>query len=153
MRYACTAATVVVAAALALSGTACGKAENRAPELATKTPEQPINQPKTVTGCLRAGAAPNTFVLTAAEATGATTTATYELFPKAGVDLHAYAGQEVAVSGTLRSQQTVATSGEVQEKPANGVSGTPTVETRSELNVRKLDVESVTTTGNRCAEK
>jgi len=72
---------------------------------------------------------------------------------EAGMDLHAYAGQDVEVSGTLLTRQTVATSGKDEAQPAKGVVGTPTVETRSELEVRRLEVESVKATGNRCAEK
>lgn len=152
MRYPRIAGTVVVGAAISLAGAACSKNENRAPELATRTAEQPVNQPKTIAGCLHPGAAPNTFVVTVAESAGATTTATYELIPKAGMDLHAYAGQNVEVSGTVLTRQTVATSGTSETKPAKGVADTPTVETRAELDVRKLEVESVKPTGNRCAE-
>ena len=143
--------TVVVAAAIALTG--CSKNENRAPELATKTPEQPLNQPKMIAGCLRASAAPNTFVLTASEFAGATTTATYELIPKSGLELQGYAGQDVEVSGTLRASQTVATSGDAQEaKPAKNASSTPTVETKTEVEVRKFEVDSVKPTGKRCVD-
>jgi hypothetical protein len=144
---------VVAACVVALTCVACSKTEDRAPELATKTAEQPVNQPKTIAGCLHPGAATNTFVLTVAESEGATTTATYELIPKATMDLHAYAGQDVEVSGTLLTRQTVATSGKVEAEPAKGVSGTPTVETKSEVEVRKFEVESVTPKGNRCTEK
>jgi len=143
----------VFASIVALGVTGCSKAEDRVPELATKTAEQPLNQPATIQGCLRSGEAPNTFVLTSAKAEGATETVTYQLFPKEGIDLHPYAGQDVEVSGTIRSDQIVATSGEVQEKPAKGAQGTPTVETTSQLDVRKFDVQAVKVTGNRCAER
>jgi hypothetical protein len=147
------AGTVVVAAALSLAGTACSKNDNRAPELATKTAEQPVNQPKIIAGCLYPGAASNTFVVFAAETEGATTTATYELIPKAGMDLQAYAGKNVEVSGTLLTRQTVATAGKDEAEPAKGATGTPTIETKTELEVRRFEVESVKPTGNRCAER
>jgi hypothetical protein len=150
MSYPRIAATVVVAAVLSLIGMACSKDENRAPELATKTAEQTVNQPKTIAGCLHPGAATNTFVLTAAETEGATSTATYELIPRAGMDLHAYAGQDVELSGVLLTRQEVATSGKSESEPSKGAAGTPTVETRAELDVRKFQVESVKGTGNRC---
>ena len=153
MSYSHMTGTVVVAAVIALAGTACSKGENRAPELATKTAEQPVNQPKTISGCLQPGAATNTFVLTAAESEGATSTATYQLIPKPGMDLQAYAGQDVEASGVLLTRQEVATSGKVEAEPAKGVAGTPTIETRSELDVRKFEVESVKGTGNRFADK
>jgi len=150
MSYPRIAGTVVVGALVSLAATACSKNENRAPELATKTAEQPVNQPKTITGCLKPGAATNTFVVTVAESEGATTTATYELMPKAGVEFNQYAGQNVELSGTLLTQQTVATSGTSESKPAKGASGTPTVETKTELDIRKFAVESVKPTGSRC---
>jgi len=153
MSYSRITGTVVVAAAIALAGTACSKNENRAPELATKTAEQPVNQPRTIAGCVYPGAATNTFVVFAAESEGATTTATYEVIPKAGMDLHAYAGQNVEMSGTLLTRQTVATSGKGEAEPAKGASGTPTVETRTELDVRKFEVESVKPTGKHCTEQ
>lgn len=153
MSHRCIVGTVVVAAAIAFTSAACSKDENRAPELATRTPEQSLDQPKTIDGCLRPSAAPNTFVLTASEVAGATTTATYQLIPKPGLDLQAYAGQDVHVSGTLRSSQTVATSGEVETaKPAKGAAGSPTVETKTEVEVRKFDVDSVQPTGQRCVD-
>ena len=150
MSYSRITGTAVVAAAIALAGAGCSKDENRAPELATKTAEQTVNQPKTISGCLHPGAATNTFVLTAAESEGATSTATYELIPKPGMDLHAYAGQDVEASGVLLTRQEVATSGKVEAEPAKGATGTPTIETRTELDVRKFEVESVKSTGNRC---
>jgi hypothetical protein len=102
-------------------------------------------------GCLRASPAPNTFVLIASETLGATTTATYQLVPKAGIDLQPYAGQDVEVAGTLRSQQTLGTSGKGEDKPTTTGAGTPTIETRSEVTVRTFDVESVKPTGQSCA--
>jgi hypothetical protein len=146
------AGTVAVAATAAFA-TACTRTSAPAPELATKTAEQPLNQPKTISGCLRAGEAPKTFVVTASIADGSTSTATYQLFAKPEIDLSTYVGQNVEVSGTVRSEQRVATSGTAEEKPAKGVAGTPTVETRSEVDIRKIDVTSVKSTGSRCEDR
>ena len=145
--------TILLAAATALGAAACSAPSDKAPELQTKTPEQAVNQPITVSGCLRAGVASDTFVLNTGKTEGSFDAATYQLQPKEGVELRNYAGREVEVSGTLRSEQTVATTGKVEEQPSKGAAGTPTVETKSELNVRKLDIASVKPTGNKCAEK
>lgn len=144
-------ATLAIAA-LAFGAPACSKSRDKAPELQTQTPVRTIEQPKTIFGCLRSGVAENTFVLTASRSDGSTSTATYQLKPGPDVDLRGHAGQEVELSGVLETQQTVATSGEVQQKPAKGATGTPTVETKAEVDVRTFDVSSVKSTGNRCPE-
>jgi hypothetical protein len=138
------------AAALCLAIGACNsQPQNKAPELRTATPVQPINQPTTVTGCLRAGAAENTFVLNTGAEEGAPVI-TYQLTGKNGDELRGFAGQEVQVSGTVRDQQSIATSGSIQEKPAKDAAGTPQVQTTAELNIRSLDVASVKPTGKSC---
>jgi hypothetical protein len=58
----------------------------------------------------------------------------------------------VEVSGILRSEQQVASVGKVEEKPAKGTSGQPVVETKSEIDVKTVTVQSVKPTGSRCAE-
>jgi len=143
-----------VAAAVALMTLGCSKTENKAPELLTQSPERTINQPTAVAGCLRAGVAENTFVLNSSKADGTTAVvaATYQLTPAAGVDLRNYVGQDVELTGQLETEQTVATSGESQQKPAKGVTDTPTVDTRAELHVRKFDVSGVKPLGSRCSE-
>jgi hypothetical protein len=143
-----TVAVVVVV----LAAGACNRSQNTTPELATKTPERPLDQPATVSGCLRAGLADNTFVLHSSKADGSTATVTYQLSAAPGVELRSFAGQEVELSGTLESQQTAATSGKVEEQPAKGAAGTPVVETKTELDVRKLKVSAIKPTGNRCVE-
>jgi hypothetical protein len=39
-----------------------------------------------------------------------------------------------------------------EQKPAKGTSGTPTVDTRTELDMKRLDVTTVTPTGGRCED-
>ena len=127
------------------------KREAAAPELQTTTGQQPRMQPMTVTGCLKSGVADNTFVLMASKTEAAPETATYQLNARQGMDLKQYIGQTVEVSGTLRAEQEVASTGQPTElKPAKGTSGTPTVETKTEVDVKRLDVNTVTPTGNRC---
>jgi hypothetical protein len=149
---ACKSFTPIALAALVLGAGACNRSQNAAPELQTRTPERPMNQPTTVSGCLRSGLADNTFVLHSQKSDGSAGTVTYELTTAPGIELRSYVGQQVDVSGTVTSDQTVATTGKVEEKPAKGAAGTPVVETKTELDVRKLKVSNVTTTGNRCTD-
>ena len=139
----------VVVIAATMGAAACRGQRDRTPDLQTQTPEQPVNQPITVTGCVRSGMGENTFVLNAARTKGAVQAATYNLTGR-DEELRRQIGQEVEVSGTLRTQQTVATSGKLEEKPSRGAQGTPNVETRSEVDVRRLEVASIKPTGNRC---
>jgi hypothetical protein len=143
--------TAVLFSVLALAAAACNR-KPAAPELQTTTGVQPRTEPITVAGCLKQGVlADNTFVLTASRANGADETATYQLTGREGVTLSDYVDQQVEVSGTLRAEQQVASSsGVVEEKPAKGTSGTPAVETKTELDVKRLDVTAVKLTGSRC---
>ena len=143
---------IVVLAAAAAAG-ACTSDANRAPERQTKSAEQQLNQPATVTGCLRASMAENTFVLHEARTAGSLGTANYELMGTPGIELRGYAGQEVEVSGMLRSQQVVASSGTTTETTpaATAGAGTPAVKTRTEVEVRRFEVTSVKPTGQTCA--
>ena len=105
----------------------------------------------TVTGCLRSGIADGTFVLITVQPQDSAKTANYQLTGQEGVNLRQYIGQQVAVSGTVRSEQEVtSSSGTTQEKAAKGTSGTPTVETKTELDVRRLDVSAVKPIGSSC---
>src|SRR5262245_49225191 len=86
------------------------------------------------------------------KADGSTSSATYQLMAGPGVELRSYPGQEGETSGVLETEQTVTTSGETQQKPSTGAAGTPTVDTRAELEVRTFNVSSVNPTGNRCSD-
>jgi len=142
--------TVVFVAACSVS--AC-KREATAPELQTTTGPQPRMEPMTVSGCLKSGMAENTFVLMASKTDNMTETATYQLTGRDDLNLRQYVGQKVEVSGTVRSEEQVAsTGGATETKPAKGASGTPTVETKTQVDVKRLDVSSVKPTGGRCEE-
>jgi hypothetical protein len=142
--------TVILLGSCLLTFGAC-KRQASAPELQTTTGTQARMQPMSVTGCLKSGMADDTFVLMASQANGAGDTATYQLTGREGMDLRQYLGQKVAVAGTLRAQQEVASTGQATEqKPAKGTTGTPTVETKTELDVKRLDVSTITPTGDRC---
>jgi len=144
--------TVAIATCL-LAAAACNSKRSKAPDLQTQTPVQPVNQATTVSGCLRAGIADNTFVLNSPSTTGATDAVTYQLTAAPGVELRNYVGQQVDISGIVESeQQAIATSGKMEQRPAKGAAGTPSVETKTELDVRKLKVDQVKPTGNRCSD-
>ena len=85
------AAAAFTAALIAgLSATACNRSEEApvpAAEIQTTQTVQESNQPVTVGGCLRAGDAADTFVLTANEPSQATGTATYQLVGNPSVQL------------------------------------------------------------------
>lgn len=139
--------TGFVACALALAFSGCGK--QTAPELQTTTGVQPLQQPTAVTGCLKSGIADNTFILTVI-GPGADT-ATYHLVARADQNLRDHVGEQVEVSGTLKAREEIqSTSGETAQKPAKGVNETPVVETKTELDIRQLSVDSLKPTGNRC---
>lgn len=158
--------TAVVSAVLTvtLSTAACGSAEDTTAPVAETQSESPVvqvNQPVTVSGCVRAGESSNTFVLTVDEEAqpGPGGTTTYLLGTTAEgpkLDLQQHIGQRVEVNGVLRSQQEVAIA-TPETPPANtgneatGTAGRPTVQTRTEVEVRRLDLTSVRPLGASCA--
>jgi len=154
-----TAALSVIAIAFgAASTTGCKRSDkNAAPvaQIQTETPPQTVNQPLTVTGCLRAGDASDTFVLTTSDTKDGVTPATYLLVAHNSVNLRDNVGNRVEVSGVLSTQQQVSTTTPAsapQNKPT-GTSGTPTVQTQTQLDMRRLEVSSVNRLGERCDKK
>jgi hypothetical protein len=144
--------TGIAVGLITLATSGC-KRENTAPDLQTTTGLQGRAEPKSVAGCLRKGVADNTYILVASQSTGATTTATYKLNRPDMAELQQYVGQTVEVSGTIRAEQEIATSGgAVAESPAKGTGGTPTVETKTDLNIRILDVGAIRPLGSPCAQ-
>jgi hypothetical protein len=137
------------------AATACNRKEAApAAETQTATPVQTANAPTTVTGCLRAGDASDTFVLTAAQSETGEQTATYQLYPDAGVKLADHVGHEIAVTGVLRAQQEVQTRSTTEPagKPT-GTGGTPAVSTATELAIKQLNVQQVRPTGEKCPDE
>jgi hypothetical protein len=144
---------LTIAIALSVAGAAanCSK-KSTAPEAQQTSGVQPRMDRTTVAGCLRSGAAEDTFVLTT-KVPDSPNAATYNLNANAQVNLRQYVGQQVEVSGTIRSEQEVtSSSGATPQKPAKGTSGTPTVETKTDLDVRQLDVSAVRPTGEKCEQ-
>ena len=149
-RFALIGFVVVSAAAVA-----CGGQETEAPPATTETQasSQP-NTPTTVTGCLRAGDAADTFVLTTSQTSDASRAATYELAGQTAVNLQDHVGRRIQVTGIVESQSQIAT--REAARPADnatgtaGTPGTPTVQTGTQLNVRRLNVTSVRAAEGEC---
>ena len=149
---------IVVAAGLAVGGAACGRGpsvsqgtSNTPPETKTATTS---NQPMTttVTGCLAAGDAADTFVLNSARADGATTSATYNLAGANNDELRGHVGEQVRVTGTVTSGAQVAERSLPQaerEKP-KATTGTPVVQTQTDVQIKRLAVSSVSPQGQKC---
>jgi hypothetical protein len=107
-------------------------------------------EPMTVAGCLRAGAGTNTFVLTTERAEGQAESATYNLTGAQTASLREHVGQQVQVTGTLVQDTQVVRESATAPQEAKGTTGTPTVETRTELDVKRMEVSSVTSMGRKC---
>lgn len=134
---------------LALALTACDR-KAAAPDLQTTSGPQAEAQSALVSGCLRQGEADQTFVLESAQADGAGATVTYQLTGNENVQLPNYVGQQVEVSGTVRANQEISSSGKVEEKAAKGTSGTPVVETKTDVDIKRLDVATIKSLGAAC---
>jgi hypothetical protein len=146
------AASTVAAAAIVmagLSGSACRGEKRTGPavEVQTQTPVRPTNQPLTVTGCLRAGQADDTFVLTAGETTGAAEAATYQLVGRPDLKLRDYVGHQVEVNGVVKSDQQAAAT--QPPRPA-GTSGSAKVETQTVVDIKSMDVDAVKSVAGNC---
>ena len=139
---------------LAIASGACNRKQDTRPvsEVQTQT-AQPANQPMTVSGCLKAGEAADTYVLTAARTDGAGDTATYQLVGPQAVNMNDHVGRRVEVNGTLIAQQEIASTASplpAEKERATGTTGTPTVQTRTEIDIKRLTVASVKPLGDKC---
>jgi hypothetical protein len=142
----------VLATAMAVSG--CGESEDsQTVSEAQSQTGQRTNQPLTIAGCLKAGDAENTYVLTAARTAGSQDTATYHLEGEAAANLKEHVGERVEVTGTMNAQQEVASrTTAVPEGDARptGTSGTPTVVTKTEVDIKRVSVTSVKPLAEKC---
>ena len=141
-----------IAAALTV---ACGRDEQPAPtaQSQTQTPLQTMSVPEAVTGCLRAGDAADTFVLTTSQADDGKPSTTYQLTAGTGVNLQDHIGHRVAINGIVREQQATTTSSATapatDDKP-RGTTGTPSVQTSATLQMRRMDVQTVARASGDC---
>lgn len=149
------ARTFVAVAALSALAVGCNRAKQPQPPAAqtqTQTPVQSLNTPELVTGCLRAGDAADTFVLTTSQTQDGNLPVTYEVIGTPGVNLKDHVGERVAINGVVREQQsttTASTSAPATDKP-RGTSGTPTVQTTATLQMRRIEVASINRTTGDC---
>lgn len=147
--------SAVTACVLAAS-VACGRGEEvPALETQTVTPPQATATPERVQGCLRAGEAGGTFVLTAGAAdTQMATAATYQLLGTPEM-LQAHIGKRVEVTGTVVSEQTAQSRGATMpaEERAKGTTGTPTVQSTTQVDVKRLQVSGVTPVAGECNDR
>jgi hypothetical protein len=132
--------------ALAAGSGAC----NREPEapvarIEMTTPLAKPAEPMEVRGCIRAGEAANTFVLTAAVTETGMPAANYALTGAQDVDLSQYVGNHVEVHGVITEaqQRTTASATDFQEPEERGTTGTPAVATTTEVQFRELEVRRI----------
>jgi hypothetical protein len=133
-----------VALALVAAAACSGEPETPAAQSQTRTTQQ-LNSPATLTGCLRAGEAANTFVLTASATSDGATPATYHLEGSGGTNLKDHVGRRIEVNGLIADQQHVATreASQPADQKATGTSGTPTVQTGTQLALRTIQVKTI----------
>jgi hypothetical protein len=148
-RHVIAALFIVSAAAVG----ACSREEPEAPPAQVQSQSvQQTNSPTNVTGCLKAGDAANTFVLTTAQSVDGTPAATYQLHGSAGVNLIDHVGTRIEVSGIVREQAQIATreAARPADDKAAGTAGTPTVQTTTTLSIKQLDVTGVKQSSGDC---
>lgn len=149
-------ASIVTLAMLSATTLGCSRGEEQAapPAQSQTATTQPLNTPATVTGCLRAGDAADTFVLTTTRTENNTTPATYQLAGSAGVNLRDHVGDTVEVTGTITEQQSVQTtdSRTPAKEQAQGTSGA-SVQTGTQVAVRRIEVTQVRSAGGKCEQQ
>lgn len=144
------ALAVVLGAGLTL---ACDRGETNAPVAETQREAQaPANLPVTLTGCLRAGESSDTFVMTTRGTGALDEGTTYQLVGREGVDFQSNVGKRVEVQGTVTAARQVAsqTAPSPAGERATGTSGTPTVQTRTEVEIQRLEVQQLRPVAERC---
>ena len=147
--------TFVAVGVAATLSFACGRDEQQAPvaQSQTQTPVQTMSVPESVTGCLRAGDAAGAFVLTTSQTEDGKTPTTYQLTPGTGVNLQDHVGHRVALNGIVKEQQATTTATAAtpatDDKP-RGTVGTPSVQTSTTLQMRRMDVQSVARASGDC---
>ena len=142
----------VLSMATVVAGCSREEAQPPAAQVQSQTATQPLNTPESVTGCLRAGEAADTFVLTTSQTQDGRPPATYQLVGASGVNLGDHVGHRVAITGIVREQQTAttATTAAPATDKAQGTSGTPQVQTTATLQMRRMEVNSIGRTSGDC---
>lgn len=145
------AATAALAACVACGGNG---EEVPALEQQSVTPPQATAMPETVQGCLGAGETEGTYVLTAGADDTLADAATYQLEGELGA-LAEHIGRRIEVTGTVVSEQVASARGAVMpaEEEPTGTSGTPTVQSTTEVEIKRLQVDSVTPVDADCGDE
>ena len=132
-----------VAAAVLVAG--CASEPEVPPAESQTAVTRDVETPTTVTGCLKAGEAANTYVLTASQTVDGTPPATYHLTGAQDLNLQEHVGDRVEATGVVESQSEIATRSTPQPPDnAQGTAGaTPSVQTGTELSIRRMNVTSV----------
>ena len=132
-----------LAAAVLVAG--CASEPEVPPAESQSAVTRDVETPTTVTGCLKAGEAANTYVLTASQTVEGTPPATYHLTGAQDLNLQEHVGDRVEATGVVESQSEIATRSTPQPPDnAQGTAGaTPSVQTGTELSIRRMNVTSV----------
>jgi hypothetical protein len=141
-----------------MAGTACSRShknESTTEETQTQTPTPTTAMTATIQGCLRTGEMADTYMLMQARTSGENMTANYQLDGGDANVLKDHVGQQVKVSGTALGGDQIAsgTTAVEQGDKAKGTSGTPVVQTQTDLSIRRFRVDQVTPTGEKCQVK
>jgi hypothetical protein len=142
----------MLSAATLVTGCSREEAQPPAAQVQSPTTTQPLNTPESVTGCLRAGEAADTYVLTTSRTDDGRTPATYQVVATSGVNLADHVGHRVAINGVVREQQTATsatTPAPATDKP-QGTTGTPSVQTSTTLQMRRMEVSSINRAAGDC---
>ena len=148
----------MIAVAIAAGAAACSRGPSAAQGTSNTPPQTQTatssNQTMTttVTGCLAAGDAADTYVLNAARSEGASMSATYQLVGANGDQLRDHVGEQVRVSGTVTSGTQVAERSmpQAEANKPKATSGTPVVQTQTDVQIQRLQVSSVAPQGAKC---
>lgn len=134
---------------------ACGRDGDEVPPLETQTvtPPQAQATPEKVTGCLRAGEAEGTYVVTASRLDTSMPAATYELVGS-NERFGDHIGHKVEVTGTVVSEQAATSRGATlpAEDRAKGTTGTPTVQSTTKVEFKRLQVTNFAMLDDDCEE-
>jgi hypothetical protein len=148
-----------LAAALLGLCAACGGGEEvPALEQQSTTAPQATSMPERVQGCLGAGEAEGTYVLTAGAIDTGADAATYQLMGQTDA-LADHIGRRVEVTGTIVSEQVAQSRGPAMpaeardEAEPTGTSGRATVQSHTEIELKRLQVSSVTPIDADCGDE
>lgn len=144
------ALSAVVSAALIAA--ACASEPEVPPAESQTAVTRDVERPTTVSGCLKAGEAANTYVLTTSRTVDGTAPATYQLTGANDLNLQQHVGSRIEATGVVESQSEIAsrTTAQPPENPRATSGTTPSVQTGTELSIRRMDVTSVRALEGEC---